>query len=185
MQIAEIELKFPVDQPSLLAAPRPQLGFRLLTPRTFETNTLFDTPSRTLRNSRQILRLRCYGDLWTLTHKRQPTEDDPAARYKTRIETETHLDDGPALAEIFHQLGYDPAFRYDKYRSEWQSESEPSGHLVLDETPIGDFAELEGPPSWIDETLARLGVPHSACLTDSYGRLFLSWKDRTGSPAEN
>ena len=26
----------------------------------------------------------------------------------------------------------------------------PSLHLVLDETPIGDYAELEGPPAWID-----------------------------------
>ena len=47
MQSAEIELKFPVDQPGLLEARLPELGFRLLTPRTFETNTLFDTPNRT------------------------------------------------------------------------------------------------------------------------------------------
>jgi adenylate cyclase class 2 len=185
MQSAEIELKFPVDDPNLLQTSLPGLGFRLLTPRTFETNTLFDTSERSLRSSRQILRLRRYGDLWTLTHKRQATEEDPTARYKTRIETETHLDDGPALAEVFHQLGYHPVFRYDKYRSEWESDSEAHGHLVLDETPIGNFAELEGPPAWIDATLERLGVPHALCLTDSYGKLFLSWKSRTGSPAEN
>lgn len=185
MQSAEVELKFPVADPEALQSRLPGLGFHLVTPRTFEQNTLFDTPGHTLRNSRQILRLRRYGETWTLTHKRIDGKEDPSARYKTRIETETHLDDGPALGEVFHQLGYDPAFRYEKFRTEWQSSSNPHAHLVLDETPIGNFVEVEGPPSWIDETLNRLGVDHATCLTDSYGRLFLSWKQRTGSPAEN
>lgn len=185
MQSAEIELKFPVQDLVNLQSRLPGLGFSLVTPRTFESNTLFDTPARTLRNGRQILRLRRYGDTWTLTHKRTTPNDDPASRYKTRIETETHLDDGDALAEVFHQLGYNPAFRYEKFRTEWNSTSESEGHLVLDETPIGTFAELEGPPAWIDQTLHRLGVDHATCLTDSYGTLFLKWKDRTGSAAEN
>ena len=55
----------------------------------------------------------------------------------------------------------------------------------LDETPIGNYAELEGPEEWIDEMLAQLGIDHARCLTDSYGRLFLAWKQRTNSPAEN
>ena len=184
MQTAEIELKFPVDDLPLLESRLPSLGFQLITPRTFESNTLFDTPSRTLRSARQILRLRRYGDLWTLTHKRQPGDtEDPAARYKTRIETETHLDDGTALALIFEQLGYVSAFRYEKFRSEWSYLANSDCHLVLDETPIGTFAELEGPPAWIDDALIRLGVDPARCITLSYGKLFLAWKDRTQSPA--
>jgi adenylate cyclase class 2 len=207
MQSAEIELKFPIHDLARLQSLLPSLGFLLDTPRTFEQNTLYDTPSRTLRESRQILRIRRYGSLWTVTHKRQPytsPNSDPA-RYKVRIETETHLDDGPALAAIFEQMGYAPVFRYEKFRTEWSqftptidgplftdavhpaevSLPNPRCHLVLDETPIGDYAELEGPPAWIDNTLAKLGVAPAACLTDSYGRLFLAWKERTGSPAQN
>ncbi|GAC1427751.1 MAG: hypothetical protein NVSMB62_25690 [Acidobacteriaceae bacterium] len=184
MQSAEVELKFPVDDLALLDSRLPGLGFKLITPRTFEQNTLFDTADRTLLHSRQILRLRRYGDLWTLTHKRQPgKEDDRSARYKTRIETETHLDDGPAMGQIFEQLGYTPVFRYEKFRSEWESGSNTSAHLVLDETPIGTFAELEGPPDWIDAALAEIGVDPARCLTESYGKLFLAWKQRTGSAA--
>jgi adenylate cyclase class 2 len=56
---------------------------------------------------------------------------------------------------------------------------------VIDETPIGNYAELEGPIAWIDATIARLGVDPQTCLTDSYGRLFLAWKERTRSGAEN
>ena len=59
------------------------------------------------------------------------------------------------------------------------------GHLVLDETPIGVWAELEGPPDWIDAMLIGLGIAPELCSTDSYGKLFLRWKDETRSPAEN
>jgi len=219
MQTAEIELKFPIHDLAGLQLRLPGLGFQLVTPRAFEQNTLFDTPTRTLRASRQILRIRRYGDLWIVTHKRpadpaadgdptrygDPASPIPATSYKVRIETETLVDDGPALAAIFHQLGFGPVFRYEKYRTEWSCaapavdgplftgpahpcELFPPGasfHLVLDETPIGDYAELEGTPAWIDSTLAQLGVDPATCLTDSYGSLFLAWKQRTGSPAGN
>ena len=213
MQSAEVELKFPIDDLARLQSRLPGLGFQLDTPRTFEQNTLYDTPGRSLRQSRQILRLRRYGSLWTVTHKRQPCASaniDPAqygaaGRYKVRLETETQVDDGPALASIFEHLGYAPAFRYEKFRTEWSQITStvngplftdptlppevlmpnPRSHLVIDETPIGDYAELEGPPAWIDDTLAALGVDLSTCLTDSYGRLFLAWKERSGSAAEH
>ena len=183
MQSAEIELKFLISDIASLEARLPGLGFHLDTPRTFEANTLFDTPERSLRAKGQILRLRQYGTLWTLTHKRTPDDDDPGSRYKTRIETETHVDDAEALEEIVHQLGYSPAFRYEKFRTEWSHGT--NKHLVIDETPIGIWGELEGPVSWIDSMLAELSIDPATCTTQSYGKLFLGWKERTESPAEN
>jgi adenylate cyclase class 2 len=184
MQSAEIELKFPVANVADLQSRLTQLSFRLVTPRTFELNTLYDTPNRDLRAQRQILRIRQYGNLCTVTHKRQPSQNDPVdtTRYKVRIETETVIAEPEALAEIFLQLGYTPAFIYEKYRTEW---SQTTAHLVIDETPIGNYAELEGPTAWIDQTLEQLGVDPATCLTDSYGKLFLDWKQRTHSPAEH
>jgi adenylate cyclase class 2 len=181
MQAAEIELKFPVQDVQALLSRVESLGLCLQTARTFEANTLYDTPERELRAKKQILRLRNYGGTCTLTHKRKGTEAD--SKYKTRIETETELEDGEAMAEVFSQLGYSPVFRYEKFRTEWASAG--GGHLVLDETPIGVWAELEGQPAWIDETLERLGIDSAQCLTSSYGTLFLDWKQRTSSSVEN
>jgi adenylate cyclase, class 2 len=182
----EIELKFSVDDLPALEQKLRALGFHLDTPRTFESNTLYDTTARTLRDQKQILRIRQYGPTWTLTHKAQPanSENSDATKYKTRIETETQLADGEALAAVFTQLGYAPVFRYEKFRAEW-SDPATGHHLVLDETPIGIFAELEGDPAWIDTTLAALNIPADRCTTESYGKLFLSWKDRTQSQAEH
>jgi adenylate cyclase, class 2 len=197
MQSAEIELKFPLSDPAAFQSRLSGLGFHLDTPRTFEQNTLFDTPSRDLLARREILRIRQYGALCYVTHKRRPDPTDPAndTRYKVRIETETVIAEGPVMAAIFEQLGYIPSFVYEKYRTVWsrpiessdqpQTEPTPQAHLVIDETPIGTWAELEGPIDWIDRTLSELGIDPTTCLTDSYGKLFLDWKQRTGSLAEN
>jgi adenylate cyclase class 2 len=185
MPSSEIELKFPLSDPAALQSRLPNLGFHLDTPRTFEHNILYDTPNRDLRAQRQLLRIRQYGDLCTVTHKRLPDQASSETRYKVRIETEATVADGDALAEIFRQLGYIPTFIYEKFRTEWSHAVECSAHLVIDETPIGNYVELEGPTSWIDRTIAELNIDPATCLTDSYGKLFLDWKQRTGSPAEH
>jgi len=182
MQAAEIELKFSVMDGRALRSAIDGLGFTLITERTFESNILYDTADRQLRARKQILRLRHYGERCTVTHKRKAADSDGDLRYKTRIESESMVEDCDALAEIFTQLGYGPVFRYEKFRTEWQMEE---GHLVLDETPIGVWAELEGPPAWIDTMLEKLCIAPELRTTESYGKLFLRWKEETGSSAGN
>ena len=182
MQSIEIEVKFRVRDPKALEATLAQLGFHCETPRTFERNILFDTPDHRLRASTQILRVRRYGDRWVLTHKQTTPNDSPDARHKERIETETVVEDGEAVAAIFKVLGYTSAFVYEKWRSEW---ADKEGHCVIDETPLGVYAELEGPSEWIDETAKKLGIHQSEFITLSYGRIFELWRDETGSKATN
>ena len=182
MHAAEIELKCPVTDLSAFHREVVRLGLHPVTARTLERNTLYDTPARDLRNKRQLLRLREYGDRNVVTHKRTEDGSGEDTRYKRRIETESEIEDHGALAEIFTQLGFGPVFRYEKFRTEWQA---GEGHVVLDETPIGTWAELEGPPEWIDRMRENLGVREEDCLLESYGMLFLNWKNHTGSQAEN
>jgi adenylate cyclase, class 2 len=182
MQSIEIEVKFRVRDPKALEATLPQLGFHCETPRTFERNILFDTADHRLRASTQILRVRRYGDRWVLTHKQTTPNDSPQARHKERIETETAVEDGEAVAAIFKVLGYTATFVYEKWRSEW---ADGTGHCVIDETPIGQYAELEGPREWIDRMLAALHVEPADVTILSYGRLFEQWQQQTGSHAQN
>jgi adenylate cyclase, class 2 len=151
-------------------------GFHVVTPRTHEMNTLYDTPKGTLRDRDELLRIRKYGEIWKVTHKSKGN----TGKHKTRVETETSVQDGEALAEIFLSLGLVPSFQYEKFRTEW---SDGTGHVVLDETPIGNIAEIEGPPEWIDATAAKLGIAHSDYITESYSQLFLAWKKKTKSGA--
>jgi adenylate cyclase, class 2 len=172
----EVEIKFRIDQPSLLARRLRDAGFQKVTPRTFERNTLYDLPGRVLQKRGEVLRLRRYGDEWLLTHKAK----GKVGRHKTRVETETKVSDGAKLDKIFQFLGYGPAFRYEKFRAEW---SDGKGHVVVDETPIGFFGEIEGPARWIDRTASILGIDRNSYITQSYIELFFNWKRQTGSRA--
>ena len=173
----EVEIKFALDDLRALERQLRALRFRRETPRTRETNTLFDLPGAVLRQRGALLRLRKYGDAWTLTHK----APGRAGRHKSRVETETEVENGERMQGILAALGFAPSFRYEKFRSEW---SDGTGHVVLDETPIGNYGEIEGPPRWIDRTARALGITPSQYITDSYEQLFAAWKTRTGSRAE-
>jgi adenylate cyclase class 2 len=181
----EIEIKIRIADSGVLQKAALAAGLREVTPRTLEQNTLYDTPDRTLRQAGQLLRVRLYGERWVLTHKRKLTAEESAgqtARHKVRVETETEVADGKAVEQIFIALGMPAVFRYEKFRTEW---GDGTGHLTIDETPIGEYAELEGPPEWIDATALALGISESEYLQQSYGELFSIWKRETGSPAEN
>ncbi|PYT54747.1 MAG: adenylate cyclase [Acidobacteria bacterium] len=172
----EVEIKFRISDLRDLTRRLRKEGFQLRTPRTHEMNTLYDLPSNPLRRRGDLLRLRKYGSEWVLTHKAKGRD----GRHKTRAETETKVADGKQMEGILQALGYLPTFRYEKFRAEWEG---GKGHVVVDETPIGNFGEIEGPARWIDETAGRLGIQRSDYITDTYAGLFFSWKRRTRSPA--
>lgn len=180
--VIETEVKFRVADLDDLSRRLQAAEFRIETPRSFESNTLYDTPDRQMRARTEILRIRRYAGRWTLTHKRLPDSGPGEDRHKHRIETETQISDGGALAEIFRSLGLVSAFRYEKWRTEW---TDGQGHCVVDETPIGNYAELEGEPAWIDRATEQLGVDPGQHLTLSYGRLFDLWREQHNSSAQD
>ena len=83
MQAMETEVKIRVADREALEQKLPALGFARITERTLERNTLYDTPDRELRNSRQILRIRQYGSKWVVTHKCVPSGLTEEGRTKT------------------------------------------------------------------------------------------------------
>jgi adenylate cyclase class 2 len=80
------------------------------------------------------------------------------------------------MSRIIEAIGFSPSFRYEKFRSEW---SDSNGHVVIDETPIGNFGEIEGQAKWIDATARRLGVSEKDYIQESYAELFAAWKRKT------
>jgi adenylate cyclase class 2 len=182
MVAVETEIKIKVDDVAGFSAGLEAAGFRLITPRSFESNVLYDTPDRQMRARTEILRIRNYAGRCLMTHKRLPDSGVSEDRHKHRIETETEVSDGEALASVFLSLGLVAAFRYEKWRTEW---SDGEGHCVVDETPIGNYAELEGSADWIDRAAARLGIDPAQYMTQSYGRLFDLWRQEHHSAAED
>lgn len=174
----EVEIKFRVDNLAALNRRLRQSGFVLVTKRTHEMNVLYDLPSHALRKRGALLRLRKYGSEWRLTHKAKGQE----GRHKIRVENETKVADGARMDAILRALDFVPTFQYEKFRAEW---SDGKGHVVVDETPIGNLGEIEGAPRWIDRTARLLGIRPDDYITDTYATLFFKWKEQTGSPANN
>jgi adenylate cyclase class 2 len=174
----EVEIKFRVADIEALSSRLRELGLQQVTPRTHEMNVLFDLPGRPLRARGEILRLRKYGETWVLTHKGR--SEDQGGPHKKRVETETRVENGEKMEAILRELQFESSFRYEKFRAEWKGSE---GHVVVDETPIGNLGEIEGPAHWIDSMASQLGIDRKHYITDTYAALFAAWKKETGSDA--
>lgn len=156
-----------------------EAGFRVVVARVFEANQLFDTAGLQLRQHTTVLRLREVDGTARLTYKGPPT----VGRHKSRDEFEVEIGDARTMQTVLERLGFHGVFRYEKYRTEYRRDEE--GIVMLDETPIGEFLELEGPSDWIDRTAKELGFAEADYVTTSYGRLYLEWcAGRSDAPAD-
>jgi adenylate cyclase class 2 len=176
----ETEIKLPVESPKTARRILRAAGFRVSKRRVFESNMVFDTPELTLRNSGQLLRLRQAGSVRTLTYKGPVTP----SKHKSREELELVIPDGRLMGAIFERLGFRPVFRYDKYRTEY-NQDRSQGVAVLDETPVGIYLELEGPPAWIDRTARKLNFSERDYIVKSYAALYLDWCRQQGVEPTN
>lgn len=171
----EIEIKLQVRNLSEVQQKLESSGYHVTQPRTFEANTLYDSADRRLYHSGMILRLRESGGRALLTWK-GPEIPGP---HKSRPERQTSVGSAETFAYILEQVGFRPAFRYEKFRTEMQGAAVEST-VTLDETPIGNFIELEGPAEWIDETARRLGFQPEQYIKESYGALYRRWCRNSG-----
>ncbi len=97
-----------------------------------------------------------------------------AGKHKRREEREFAADSREECLAVFAGLGFAPKYTYEKYRTEFGRGEEP-GMVTVDETPIGVFLELEGPPRWIDSTAKELGFSRAGYITASYSALYVEW----------
>jgi adenylate cyclase class 2 len=160
-------------------------GYAVSSPRTLESDQLFDLPTADLRQSDRILRLRK-----TITPegttRAMVTYKGPATRdgYKSREEIEFDVSDPATFTLVLHRLGYQPVFRYEKFRTQLKIAGEP-GIITIDETPIGVYLEIEGPHDWINGTAERLGLSKMQFLTVSYASLYRDYRaQHPAAPAD-
>ena len=155
--------------------------FEEVTPRHLEINDVYDTPDQFIRGRGELLRLRQAGSRHVLTFK---GKSETSLAHKVREELEVTTSSGATTAAILNKLGLQPLFRYEKYRTEFAKRGE-AGIVVLDETPIGNFLELEGDAEWIDQTAVLLGYSAAHYITSSYGKLYRDLCIRLGIDPSN
>jgi len=162
----EIEVKLRLN--SIESLHRSGLTLELETERHFEDNWLFDTPDGRLGRELSVLRVRIAGMGGSMTYKAKA--DDVQTKFKRRTEIETRLDDPHSAIALFERLGYRKWFRYQKYRTVYRAYFDGDRRLsvMYDETPIGNFVELEGEEDDLAAVVALLGFGPADFILESY-----------------
>jgi adenylate cyclase class 2 len=171
----ETEVKLKVQHLREIIRKLDAAGYNVVHSRTFESNTIYDTADANLARNGMLIRLREFGGQSIITWKGPPIPGP----HKSRPELETTVGSANTLAAILSKLGYAPVFRYEKFRTEFKRPG-TDGSVVLDETPLGVFLELEGEGEWIDRTAALLGFSPRDYVLNSYGRLYQKECERLG-----
>jgi len=183
----ETEIKLSVSNAGAVKRRLADLGFRKIEPRHFERNFLFDFSDLRLRKSSCVVRLRQEGNRSLVTFKGPPLQ---SSTYKIRREIETGVEDGHRFREILEALGLRAVFSYEKYRTTYaalrnKTGAQTSGLVVFDETPVGNFLELEGPKRWIDKVAQGLGYRRKDYITASYVALYFAKCEAEGTKPQN
>ncbi len=161
----ELEVKFYLSNREAMEGKLTSMG-QLHEPRTHELNLRLDTPELSLLRSGRLLRLR-QDRRARLTYKGPGSEQGGA---RLRQELEFTVSDFNIAQQTFEALGYQVYMMYEKYRTTYRV---GAVEAALDETPIGNFLELEGPDAEsIHQVADQLGLVWDRRSLDSYTVLF-------------
>lgn len=142
-----------------------------------ERNVLFDDAASALRLTGCALRVRTASGRGVVTFKGEARHDRGV---KSRLELETSVDDPATLEAILAAVGFFPRFTYEKRRTTWRFADPGRPLVVVDETPLGLFAEIEGEAAAVRTLAAELAIDEAGFLSDSYAALWE--KARAGDP---
>ena len=179
----EIEVKLACDDLGRLT----RAGFQLTMdkPRHFEDNWLLDTADRTLLSRGAALRVRAVNRHGVVTYKGS-VQESATSILKVREEIETDLDEPERMIELFERLGFRRAFRYQKHRTTYTLTVDGQElEVAFDETPMGNFIEIEGDESTVLSILERAGFSAADSIRESYPELQASRCRRAGMPLED
>ena len=191
----EVEVKLKVgdlldgqDRFAAIKTRLEEMGASLIHPREFEDNLAFDFPDRSIVRAGSLLRVRILARGSVLTFKGPvvpipglsgsgPTAESPPMKVRRETELAIPFEETDALLAIIRGLGMEQVYRYQKFRTTWAWKGL---HIMLDETPIGIYVELEGDRALIEAGAVELGYRSDEFITRSYRDLHLEHLDQGG-----
>ena len=129
-----------------------------------EDNIVFDDEGESLKREAKLLRLR-RSDTVTITFKK-PVD---RTRFKIMEEYEIEVSDFDEAEKIINSLGFRKVFRYQKRREVFTLHDT---HILLDETPIGNYIEIEGTEEHILKLSKGIGLEPEQGSSKNYMELY-------------
>ncbi|HSE96936.1 MAG TPA: class IV adenylate cyclase [Blastocatellia bacterium] len=179
----EIEVKLACDGPG----PILNAGFdlQLVKPRYFEDNWLLDSRDQQLLKQGAALRIRSVEDKGTITYKGVVSETISSI-LKIREEIECDVAAPERMLLLFERLGFYRSFRYQKYRTVYSlTLDDRQLEVVFDETPMGNFIEIEGDEERVLLVLEKAGFSVGDIIRESYPELQASRCRARGIPLQD
>ena len=176
----EIEVKLKIRNLQRLRRDLLEMGCKKTVPRSLERNWTWDFPGQPLRQQGKLLRVRQFAGHCLLTFKGAAKQ---SRHFKIREERETVVQDRRILGVILERLGLQVMFRYEKFRTSYSLRlrgMRRSVDLSVDETPIGNYLEIEGTEADIHRVAEKLGFEEDAFIKESYLALFAKSRLRKG-----
>lgn len=166
--LSEVEVKFYIADLKVIEAKLQSIGAELTKPRVYERNIRYENADKTLTAQGIVVRLRQDNSV-KFTYKEPPASLPDNPQLSHRYEAEVEVSDFATMQTILGKLGYFPHIMYEKYRTTYQFESV---EIVLDEMPYGNFIEIEGTESAIEQAITALGLDSSPRILTNYLYLF-------------
>ena len=178
----EAEVKLACDDLDRLR----RAGFELevVEPRHFEDNWLLDCGDKLLLKQGKALRVRFARGKGWVTFKGSVRESESVVKVREEIEFDTENPD--RAISLFERLGFTRAFRYQKYRTGYRLAVDGRElKVVFDETPMGNFIEIEGNESTVTRVFESSGFSTSDVIRESYPELQAERCKERGVPLED
>ncbi len=154
----ETEVKIKIENIEQIKQKLFEIRAELFKKRALQRDEYFDAKNK-LKRTQQTLRLR---DSSILCYKGPPKKKQ---NMKIREEIEVMVDNGNYLKEILLKLCYEPTKVKEKYRESYLFHLT---RICIDETPMGNYLEIEGSKDGVLDAAKRLGFSEKDFNTRSY-----------------
>lgn len=156
----EIEVKIKIDSIEDIKKKLKTLGGKEKE-RVFEDAEYFDFDDGRIKKNDQVIRLRN----GVLAYKGPARSSNMMDREEIEVKV-----DEKKMKEIFLKIGLKPKKVIQKYRTRFLFDNR-KGEVTVDETPIGNYIEIEGTEKFILDMTKKLGYTSKDHIVKTYGYL--------------
>lgn len=171
----EIEVKFRISDIAKIRKALKRTGAKRIG-KVLQEDFALDDEGETLARSGKLLRLRKAGDKVYLAFKSLRRR----GKFKEAEEVEIEVSDFEKAKELLGRLGFSPKGKLRKQREEW---SFGSSEILIDQSVLGSFLEIEGSREEIEKIVRLLGLDRREGSTKTYEEIYQEYCKKRGIKA--
>jgi len=168
----EIEVKFEISNIRKIQQGLKKIGAKKIS-KVLQQDISFDDENETFMKQDKLLRVRKEGDNVILAFKSKKKK----ARFKEAEEIEIKVSDFKKTKGILKRIGFYPMGEFRKTRERWDFKN---SEILIDQTALGNFLEIEGTKKEIEEIIKLLELDSKKRSSKTYHELYKEYCKKKG-----